>query len=331
MLDSQVEKLFSVFDQSTVAIQEVNGLTYLEALVETGDNLFQDTILQPVDDVTKKRLQQLYRSVNLQQFSKEEVRKAFQLVVLKGMRDYVQPHHQMTPDTIGLLMTELIKEFLKREKKTEITLLDPAIGTGNLVTTILNHLPSYEVQAYGVEVDEVLLKLSYTASNLQELAIELYNQDALEPLFIDPVDLVVCDLPVGYYPRKEFAKGYELDREEGHAFSHYLFIEQSVRHTKPGGLLFFVIPNFLFEGEDSAKLHAFTKEHTHIQGLIQLPLSMFKSEKNAKSILILQKKKEGLEPPKNVFMANMPKLSNKNALRDIFIQIQEWFIEEKKS
>lgn len=330
MIGEQVEKLFNVLDQSTQTIMDSCHFTYLEALVETGENLFQGEILQTLDEVAKKRVQNLYKSIELSHFTKEQIRKAFQLVILKGMRDYVQPHHQMTPDTVGLLLSELIREFLENEGKHEATVLDPAIGTGNLMATIQNHLPSYFFSVYGVEVDEVLLRLAYVQSNLQEHEVQLYNQDALEPLFIDPVDLVVCDLPVGYYPRKEFAKGYKLDREEGHAFSHYLFIEQSIKHTKPGGLLFFVIPNGLFEGKDSSKLHTFLKETVYIQGLIQLPFSMFKNEENAKSILILKKKKEDVEQPKRVFMAKMPKLSNKNALQSIMIQIREWFRDEKR-
>ncbi|HWO75478.1 MAG TPA: class I SAM-dependent methyltransferase [Bacillus sp. (in: firmicutes)] len=330
MLGSKVENLFHVLDQTTEILMQSCQLTYLEALVETGENLFQGDILQPVDDVAKKRMEKLYQSIKLEMLSKEEIRRAFQLVTLKGMRDYVQPHHQMTPDSIGILISGLLREFLINGHIETFTLLDPAVGTGNLVATIQNQLSDYAIEAYGVEVDDVLLKLAYVQANLQEQSIQLYNQDALEPLFIDPVDVVVSDLPVGYYPRKEFAKEYQLDREEGHAFSHYLFIEQSLKHTKPGGLLFFVIPNDLFEGEDAAKLHAFLKEHAFIQGLIQLPLSMFKNERNAKSIFILKKKKEGEAPPKKVFMAQMPKLTNKNAVQDIISQIRIWLREEAK-
>ena len=57
-----------------------------------------------------------------------------------------------------------------------------------------------------------------------------------------------------------------------------------------GGYLFFIIPNGLFESEQSKKLHEFFKETVVIQGIIQLPESMFKNKQAAKSILILQKK-----------------------------------------
>ena len=73
-------------------------------------------------------------------------------------------------------------------------------------------------------------------------------------------------------------------------YAHHLFIEQSVKHTKEGGYLFFLVPNFIFESDQAPKLHAFIKETCFIQGLLQLPVSMFKNEKNAKSIFVLQRK-----------------------------------------
>ncbi len=68
--------------------------------------------------------------------------------------------------------------------------------------------------------------------------MELFCQDSLQPLFIEPADAVICDLPVGYYPNDEGAEAFELKADEGHSFAHHLFIEQSVKHTKPGGYLF---------------------------------------------------------------------------------------------
>lgn len=40
-----VETLFSIFDSSTVVLRKELDVTYLEALVETGDNLFEGAVL----------------------------------------------------------------------------------------------------------------------------------------------------------------------------------------------------------------------------------------------------------------------------------------------
>ena len=70
---------------------------------------------------------------------KEEIRKAIQLAILKGMKKSVQVNHQMTPDAIGLLVSYFVKEMTKDKK--ELSILDPALGTGNLLYTIMNMLP----------------------------------------------------------------------------------------------------------------------------------------------------------------------------------------------
>lgn len=35
-----------------------------------------------------------------------------------------------------------------------MTLLEPAVGTGNLLFTILNQLPEKEISSFGIDVDE---------------------------------------------------------------------------------------------------------------------------------------------------------------------------------
>ena len=278
MKKTPVESLFNIFNESANLLANELDCTYLEALAETGENIFQNEILQTeLSDVTKKRLERYYYEAERIDYTKEDIRKAFQLACLKGMRENIQPNHQMTPDTIGLFIAYLIRKFMGERKA--FSLMDPAIGTGNLMNAILNSLQDYSIEAYGVEIDDVLLKLAYVSANLQEQPVQLYRQDSLEPLFIDPVDVVVCDLPVGYYPNDERAKDYELKADKGYSYAHHLFIEQSTRHTKQGGYLFFIIPNELFDSPEAPKLREFIKKHLHIQALIQLPHSMFKNKK----------------------------------------------------
>ncbi|GAE47513.1 adenine-specific methyltransferase [Mesobacillus boroniphilus JCM 21738] len=57
-------------------------------------------------------------------------------------------------------------------------------------------------------------------------------------------------------------------------------------------------------------LHEFIKNHLIVQGVLQLPASLFKSKQAAKSILILQKKGEEVIAPKQAILAELPKLSD---------------------
>ncbi|MBN8191977.1 class I SAM-dependent methyltransferase [Bacillus sp. NTK074B] len=328
MINSPVESLFGIIDETATLLQEELACSYLEAVAETGENLFQGDVLQEeVSELTKKRLNKKYDEVNFSQLENENIRKAFQFAILKGMKENVQPNHQMTPDSLGLFISYLVNKFTAGMNK--LTVLDPAIGTGNLLTTVLNQMPGKETESIGVEIDEVLIKLAYVGADLQKHPLQLFNQDSLDPLFIDPVDLVLCDLPIGYYPNDLRAQDYELKADEGHSYAHHLFIEQSLKHTKDGGYLFFIVPNGLFESPHSGQLQGYLKEKADIQGFLQLPLSLFKNKNSAKSILILQKKKTGIKPPKEVLLAQLPSLSNQRALQDILSKIDQWLVQNK--
>jgi site-specific DNA-methyltransferase (adenine-specific) len=320
---SAVENLFSVIDDSTILLKKELSIPYLEALISTGENLFYETIEQSIKEDSKKRLQQMYNKVDMEKYSQEDIRKAMQLAILKGMKEAIQPHHEMTPDAVSLFMTYLVVKWIK--EKQSVRILDPVVGTGNLLTAILNGLPqNAEASAYGVEADETLLKLAYVNANLQRHSIELFHGDAIRPLFIDPVDVIVADLPVGYYPNDDIAKDYELHMTSGHSYIHHLLIEQSIRYAKEGAVLLFLIPNHLFD-RDAEKLHTFIHEHAYIQGLLELPRTMFKKEMHAKSIFMLQKKGNGSKKPKEVLIGSLPSFSNKQALSNIIAKIDAWF------
>ena len=320
-----MEKIFQLFDNSATIIMNELHISYLDALAETSENLFEGEILQDLDSFTKRRLQKEYEGVDLTQVSNEMIRKALQLAILKGMKEAIQPNHEMTPDAVCLFISYLVEKLM--QKKEQFSLLDPAYGTGNLVTAILNNT-NKNIKAYGVEVDETLIKLGYASANLQRHEIELFRQDALQPIFVEDVDVIVADLPVGFYPNDVIANEYVLSTKSGgHSFSHYLYIEKSLKHLKDGGYLVAMIPNFMFEGEEAANLNEFIKNNAVIIGLLQLPLSMFKNNNHAKSIFILQKKGEHVRVPKQALLAELPNFSKKEAMRGIIKNIDSWFKE----
>lgn len=183
---SKIENLFAVINETADLLAQECNITYIEALAETGENLFQQSILQEdLSEITSKSLKRKYESVTLGSYDREELRKAFQLAILKGLKDGAHPNHQMTPDTIGLFLGYLVSKFVGKQNK--LSILDPAVGTGNLLTTILNYLTIEEVDSHGVEVDDLLIRLAYISANLQEHPVQFFNQDSLERLFIDPV------------------------------------------------------------------------------------------------------------------------------------------------
>lgn len=301
------EQIFSFINEQAEKKEKEHDYSFLDSVLVTLSNIIDGEIDFPIKNATK-----------------EEMRKAIQLAILKGIRKGSQPNHQMTPDTLGFLLGYFIGQFLEKEiKEGKISVLDPAVGTGNLLFTLMNMYDG-KVEATGVEVDELLIRLAQETAELVEQPVTLYHQDALLKLLVDPVDAVVCDLPVGFYPNEDVALDYELCAKEGMSYAHHLLIEQSINHTKPGGYLFFLIPSNLFETEVAKDLHQYLKKHAFIQAVIQLPDNMFKSKMYEKSIFILQKKAEGLNQPREVLLSKVPQMSNKEAMTLFFNKVSNW-------
>lgn len=322
MEKSTVEILFEWLDHTTDQVQQHLNEPYLEGLSEVMETVFYDESASDLDDILKKKLKDALVELRKVKYTEEDMRKAIQLAILKGMRGSTQEQHVMTPESIGLIVGYLAKKLM--EDTQDLRVFDPASGTGNLLTTVMSQLPQ-KLIASASEVDPTLIQLSVLSANLQKKEIEFFHQDSLGPLLLDPVDLIVSDLPVGYYPDDLRANDYELQAEKGHSYSHHLFIEQSLKYTREAGYLIFVIPDFLFDSDQSDKLNRYLQANAHIVGVLRLPESVFKSKKHVKSILVLQKKGEKTTGPKQPLLVQIPSLNNSNAMADILGQMNNWF------
>jgi site-specific DNA-methyltransferase (adenine-specific) len=327
MEKTKVELLFEWLDKTTQVIEQHLNEPYLDSLVITLELLFFQGPEESMDDILSHKLQTAVKHINLEEYKPEDIRKAIQFTVLKGMKDTTQQQHLITPEAIALIIGYLAQKLMKNYES--IRVFDPAAGTGNLLTTVISQL-NKPFEAYASEVDPTLIQLGLVSANLQKTTIEFFHQDSLRPFLLDPVDLIVSDLPVGYYPDDIRAENYELKAEEGHSFSHLLFLEQSINYTNHGGYLVLMVPNLIFGTEGADKFHRYLQQNAHIIGVIQLPESAFKAKKNAKCILILQKKGKNTEGPKQPLLVQLPSLKNTHAMEDILEKMNNWFVNYHK-
>src|SRR5699024_8686792 len=107
------------------------------------------------------------------------------------------------------------------------------------------------------EIDQTLIRISVMYANFMQSQIEFFHQDSLQPFLLDPVDLVVADLPVGYYPDDEQARKYELKASEGHSYAHYLLTEQSLHYTNSTRFLSKPIPEIQLSYDKIQALYPF--------------------------------------------------------------------------
>lgn len=318
---SIVNHLFTILNESSLLIEESENVTFLEALCLTGENILEDTVKQKQ---LKDKLLPLYEAYFQEGMTAEDSRRAYQLATLKGMKSGTQTTHQMTPDSLVLFLGYLVSKLIST---SSVSLLDPAVGTGNLLTGVMNQLHLDSLKASGIEIDDLLVKLAYTNANLQQKDIQFYHQDALKPLYIDPVDVTICDVPVGVYPDELVSQTFELGNINEKSFSHYMFIEQGLNYTKPAGYLVYMVPNDLFKQDKDHVFHQFIKKNAVILGLLQLPSELFSDPKHEKSILIMQKLDDSIEPPKEMLLVQLPSFSKKEQMAGMIAKINHWFDE----
>lgn len=324
--------LFQILDESTNVLKKELEIPYLEGLIHSAENLIdggsvynEEGILpQPV----VKKLETLYKEVDLELFEPEIIRKAMQLAMLRGIKeDYVQPNHQMTPDSIGSLIAYLIEIIAEPQAKVQI--IDLAVGTGNLLLTIhhfLKQAPNREILLTGVDNDDLMLSLASTNSTIQRTPIQLLYQDALTNLLIQPADIMVSDLPIGYYPLQDAITTFQtrFTGKDEKSYSHFLLIEQAINYLKDDGFGFFLLPSNAFDDEKISVLVNYLKELGYIQSVIQLPKEIFANEESRKAVFVIQKKGKKAKQVREVLFVNAPGFKNLEAMKSFLGEITKW-------
>ncbi|MCU5746112.1 class I SAM-dependent methyltransferase [Staphylococcus sp. SQ8-PEA] len=302
---SIMEKLFKVLDEKTKSLHEENGQSLVENLGLAMEFVYtQDREL-------------------LEQATLQDRRKAFQFAYLSLLQEeQVQANHQITPDSIGLILGFLVQRFMSNYD--EMHVVDLASGAGHLSASVHEVLTDTTLMHHLVEVDPVLSRVSVHLANFLEIPFDVYPQDAINPLPFEEADVVISDLPIGYYPVDERSEQMKLGFKKGHSFSHYLLIEQAIQTLKPAGYAFLVVPSQIFEGHNVKQLQNYIATETEMQAFLHLPKTLFKNEQARKSLLILQKKKANVTRPVEVLLANIPDFKNPQQFKGFMQELNEW-------
>lgn len=329
----KISNAYGLFDKAIDLLKNSLDSSYIDALVETGDNLLENGGVliengRPTQDIVNE-LEKIYKNFLEIHLSSEEIRQVIQFSLVKaGKVDKIQSNHQMTPDSIGVLIAHLLERILIG--RNEVKILDITIGTGNLLGTVTNYLKQNgvkKIELFGVDNDDTLLAIAGISFKMQKNEIQLFHQDAIDNLITPKVDLVLSDLPVGYYPIDERVVNFETKAKKGHSFVHHLLIEQALLQLIPGGWGVFLVPKALFESEESKKLIEVIQKQAHFQGILNLPSDLFSSANSTKSLLLLQKRGGSARQAKPILLGGFPSIKEKVAFAKFIRQIDNWIKE----
>lgn len=326
---NRIEELFGQTLEAVECLQEALNVSLADTLVETFDNLESGEIrveMGAPEQKTVAELEERYAALDYKNWSKAQKEQVYGLLVLKAINDDGRDANQMpTPPLLATVLTLFMNKLLPKKKQV---LLDPAVGSGNLLFSVDQQLAAQNHSAdrfdlVGLDNDEEMLNLADVAAHLAGLKANFYCQDALTDWPVKP-DVVVSDLPIGFYANDDNAKNFDLRTKEGHAYAHVLFVEQIVKNLAEDGFAFLLVPQNILTGTVGADFMPWLASKVHLQAIVQLPSSLFQSKISQKSILIFQNHGQS-KPPKEVLLTKLENLKKEESLVALNIKLNEWY------
>lgn len=295
---SKIENLFYNIDSKVEEIKKETHKNYLEVL--SNYLAFQDDkdYFDLVDN-----------------YSKEEIKKVYQFLVLKSFKELNNINYSITPELISFYVKNLI-ELIYKNKKLDI--VDLASGSGNLLLSLENI--NYNLAS--VDIDNDFVNLQKNIFNLLEKEVSIIHQDALKEIPLKKQDVVISDVPQGYYFDEDNSLNYKMCSKEGYSLNSLLFLEQAINYLKDDcGVSILILPKQIMELTDDLK--NFLKDDININAFILLPEEIFKN-KDQQKVIVLATRKTNTILPKNVFLAQLPSYKNKEGYEYFLNNFKSW-------
>ncbi|HFU3844942.1 TPA: class I SAM-dependent methyltransferase [Streptococcus suis] len=306
-----IEQAYDLLLENVQTIQNQLGTNIYDAMIE--QNAAYLAGRHETDLIVRNN--QALKNLNL---TKEEWRRAFQFLLIKANQtEPMQYNHQFTPDSIGFILSFLVDQLLATQK---VTVLEIGSGTGNLAQTILN-ASQKDLDYLGIEVDDLLIDLSASMADVMQAEISFAQGDAVRPQILKESQIILADLPIGFYPDDQIASRYQVASQTEHTYAHHLLMEQSLKYLEKDGFAIMLAPNDLLTSPQSDLLKGWLQAEANIVAMIALPPSLFGKAAMAKSIFVLQKK---TARPLVPFVYPLQSLQEPEAIQKFMVNFKNW-------
>ncbi|HFI0054475.1 TPA: class I SAM-dependent methyltransferase [Streptococcus suis] len=307
----KIEQAYDLLLENVQTIQNQLGTNIYDAMIEQNAAYLAG---QHETDLIVRNNQAL-KDLNL---TKEEWRRAFQFLLIKANQtEPMQYNHQFTPDSIGFILSFLVDQLVATPK---VTVLEIGSGTGNLAQTILN-ASQKKLDYLGIEIDDLLIDLSASMADVMQAEISFAQGDAVRPQILKESQVIIADLPIGFYPDDQVASRYQVASQTEHTYAHHLLMEQSLKYLEKDGFAILMAPNDLLTSPQSDLLKGWLQEEANIVAMIALPPSLFGKAAMVKSIFILQKK---AARPLAPFVYPLQSLQEREAIQKFMVNFKNW-------
>lgn len=307
----KIEQVYDLLLENVQTIQNQLGTNIYDAMIE--QNAAYVAGQHEIDLIARNN--QTMKGLDL---TKEEWRRSYQFLLIKANQtEPLQYNHQFTPDSIGFILSFLVDQLISTPR---VTILEIGSGTGNLAQTILN-ASQKKLDYLGIEVDDLLIDLSASIADVMQAEISFAQGDAVRPQILKESQVILSDLPIGYYPDDQIASRYQVASQTEHTYAHHLLMEQSLKYLEKDGFAILLAPNDLLTSPQSDLLKIWLQEQANIVAMIALPPTLFGKAAMAKSIFILQKQAARALTP---FVYPLQSLKEQEIVQEFMINFKNW-------
>ncbi|GEO58428.1 class I SAM-dependent methyltransferase [Companilactobacillus bobalius] len=331
MSEKDMQTYFDKMNQANSLLKESLRVNNIESLAETLTDISDGSVYVEngvPDKDTVSKLENIYAEMKKLNLTPLQLKQAITVSIIKAQKDdKAEVNKLMTPDAIGLITSLIAYEVLNVQNKKDVNIVDPTVGTGNLLIEVieqLNMTDKFNINAAALDNDDALVSLTKSFSEVMNLNLDAYHQDSVADWDITDIDLAVADLPVGYYPIDDNAKNFKTKSDKGHSYAHHLLIEQTMNNLNDGGIGIFIVPSQIFQTDQAKKLSEWMVSSVYLQAVLDLPTSLFASKEAQKAVVVLQKHGDNAKQVENVLMGTIPDTNNPKLFEGFKDQLQSW-------
>lgn len=198
----------------------------------------------------------------------------------------------MTPNFLGYKMASRL--ILKEGDKV----LDPAVGTGELLKAVNDVFPNQTFELHGWDVDSGMLTVAEeNIKGLNTLNRSIF--DNIPAALLNSFDAIIANPP--YFELKKgnpdvIKLNFETKYEAGRVNIYSLFFEYALKLLKPGGKLVFLNPPSMNNGAYFKQLRKYILTNSVIKGIeIVRKNNHFGDALTSVQIIVLEKTTSGYE------------------------------------
>lgn len=272
--------------------------------------------LEEFDEVLLKQLKALKEGIEISnELQYPEVTKELVILPNKGKGEVLYSlligivNEDKYSDTI--LENEFIVQFYLGVIKTlignqKINVANITSGAGNLISKISSELSVNE--AYSYEFVDKIVSIQRKIMTITGLNVQVIQKDVIrEGVPESLVDLTVFSPPFGQRINEE------LDTEQSYLLkglkkvrdAELVYLDRAFKMTKSGGYIVTILPIGLLNKMTVQPVRDSILDQAYMKAIINMPTNVFANTSVATSMLVMQKKEEALQEPKNVIMADL--------------------------